>query len=211
MYDEDEDTELIQHPDGYYIRKPKSQPFTITQTSRQQNYIEPDRKIKKTRKAMDTIIQALSRGKSITAACNLVGITPSTLRYWRKNDEKFHIACSDAFDVETDNQETELNERITRGTRTEHYGPDGELKETRYAQNDTLLLRSLERRRPEAWNRNTNNRVEITGRNGGPLTSVNIDFNLSVVELAKLGHVPLACEYMNMLDNERKLLEDKSK
>jgi transposase-like protein len=205
----DENTELVKHPDGYYIKRQKFSTRS-TQLLPYYEYKAPDRHIKKSRKMMEDIVKYFAQGKSITTVCQLVDITPTTLRHWRKNDERFNQACIDAIDVETDNQETELQERILRGTRKEIYNGDGELERTEYQQNDQLLLRSLSARRPEKWKAQGSTNVNIAQNSGNVLNSINIDFKLSVAELAKLGHVNLVSEYMAMLDNERKLIEDQS-
>jgi hypothetical protein len=204
-----EDMELIPHPDGYYIKHQTGVKFSTrpSQTLKHYEYVEPNKLIKKNRKTMNEIIAHLSNGRSITGTCNAVGITASTLRNWRQSDEGFNQACIDAIDVETDNQEVEVQERIFRGTRTETYNSDGELERTVYAQNDQLLLRSLAARRPEKW-KQVQNTTNIALSNRNSLTKININFDLSAQELSKFGHVQLASEYMTMLENERKSLED---
>jgi transposase-like protein len=206
----DENTELIKHPDGYYIKRQKGSSFSIRpiQTLASREYKEPDRHVKKTKQIMKDILECLARGKTISATCDKVGITSTTLRYWRKNDEKFNQACIDAIDVETDNQEAELQERVFRGTRKEVYNGDGELERTEYQQNDQLLLRSLSARRPEKWKQAASGNVNVLNNVGNALTNISIDLNLSTQELSKLGHVELATQYMNMLDNERKVREE---
>jgi hypothetical protein len=203
---DEENTELIKHPDGYYIERQKVS-TRPTQLLSYYEYKAPDRHVKKNRKIMDDIIRYFAQGKSVTTVCQLVDITPFTLRHWRKNDERFNQACIDAIDVETDNQETELQERILRGTRKEVYNSDGDLERTEYQQNDQLLLRSLSARRPEKWKAQGGTNVNVNSNSGNVLNSINIDFKLSTEELAKLGHINLVSEYMAMLDNERKLIE----
>jgi Helix-turn-helix domain len=203
LINDEPEVELIPHPDGYLIERQISSIRSNTLISKRE-YKPSDRKVKKTQKMMDNIIKCFANGKSVSATAEILGIKPSTIYSWRRSDEKFNQACLEAIDIETDNQEVELQERIFRGTKKEVYNGAGELERTEYQQNDQLLLRSLAARRPEKWKQSESGNVNIVNNNSNALSNVNLDFDLSVQELSKLGHMELAVQYMNMLDNERK-------
>jgi hypothetical protein len=203
LIDDEPEVELIPHPDGYLIERQINTIRPNTLVSRRE-YKPPDRKVKKTQKMMDNIVKCLAHGKSVSDTAEILGIRPSTIYNWRKQDEKFNQAYLEAIDIETDHQEIELQERIFRGTKKEVYNGAGELERTEYQQNDQLLLRSLAARRPERWKPSESGNVNIVNNNSNTLNNVSLDFDLSVQELSKLGHVELAVQYMNMLDNEKK-------
>ena len=191
--------ELIEQEDGTYRVVPRVTPdFSILETNTQEAYIAPDRSIKKTRGRMDLILERLKRGSSITAACTAADIKPSTLRYWRKNDEKFDQACKDAWEEGTAVYEEEAFDRGKNGTVADVYH-QGIVVGQKIEHHDPLLLRTLERRAPEDWGRATQ-RVELTGKDGGPLRVMTLDLSKSEEELAQLGHSYLTEEYRAALE-----------
>src|SRR5208282_5319848 len=148
--------DLIAMPDGSYRQVTKP---SIQHTARQQLYVPTDRKIKKTKQAMETVIKVLQQGGSITDACNSVDIKPSTLRYWRINDSQFDIACKDAYDAYSDVVESVANDRAVNGMKQEVYH-DGEIVGTKTLFDNTLLTNVLRARKPDTWGTRTN-KVDI--------------------------------------------------
>ena len=200
----DEFNDLIEMPDGTYriITKP-----SITHTSRQALYRPTDRKVKKTPSAMDRVLEVLRDGGSITDACNAVNIKPSTLRYWRINDKQFDVACQDAMDCYTDILEKEVYHRALNGVQQEVFH-DGEQVGTKTIHDNNLLVKALSARRPDLWG-TSNKKLEVSGSINSQTTLITIDFTKSLEELAKYGHSELTSQYKNMLENDRKLLENK--
>lgn len=195
MRNNDTETEMVEMPDGTWQPKPIG--FTITETCTQEIYINPSRVVKKTRGAMDLVLQKLSAGSSITVACAAVNIKPSTLRYWRKNDEEFDQACKDAWEEGTGVYEETAFDRGKNGTVKDVYHK-GEIVGEEIVHHDTLLLRTLERRAPEDWGKAS--RVELTGANGGPLRVQTLDLTKAAEELSKHGHSYLIEEYRALLE-----------
>ncbi len=194
--DDDPYENLVEMPDGTY-RVPPAQP-SITHNSNNELYNPPDRKIKKSPKRMQIIIQAFSEGKSVGAACQLADIKPSTLRYWRIQDKNFDQACKDAWVQGTGILEDVAFDRGRNGTEADVYH-QGMIVGTKIEHHDTLLLRTLESRAPESWGRATQ-RMELTGANGGPLKVVTLDLSKSEQELSQLGHSFLIEEYRALLE-----------
>jgi hypothetical protein len=147
---------------------------------------------------MDLILEKLKYGSSITAACQAADIKPSTLRYWRKNDPDYDQACKDAWEEGTGVYEEEAFSRGKDGTVADVYH-QGMIVGQKVEHHDTLLLRSLERRAPEEWGKATQ-KVELTGKDGGPLRVMTLDLTKSAEELAELGHSYLTEEYRALLE-----------
>jgi len=193
-------TELIEQPDGTYRateRATSISQFGIVETCTQEAYV-PDRSIKKTRTRMDLILERLKSGSSIGAACQAADIKPSTLRYWRKNDKEFDQACKDAWEMGTGVYEEEIFSRALNGTVEDVYH-QGMVVGQKVVHHDTLALRTVERRAPEDWGKTTQ-RVELTGKDGGPLRVATLDLTKSIEELAELGHSFLTEEYRALLE-----------
>lgn len=126
----------------------------------------PEREARIRQAAIEKALAALREGASTRQAAEAANVSRSTLQAWREQDEEFAQAWVDAYNDGTDLLEDEARRRGTEGweepvfQKGEHVGDI-----TRYS--DTLLLRSLERRRPEAWR--ANHRIEHTGNGGGPI------------------------------------------
>lgn len=198
--------DLIEMPDGSYRTADHK---SIQHTQRHALYKPRDRKVKKTKEAMDTVLRILKSGGSITDACQAVNISHAALRYWRINDNMFDEACREAFDMRTDEIETIFYDRAINGVQQEVYH-DGEMVGTKTIHDNGLLTKALVARRPEVW-ANQTRKVEITGKDGGDIKVVTIDLNKAVEELAKYNHSYLTSEFVAMLEADRKLKENSEK
>ncbi len=200
-------SDLVEQADGTFIANvTQAEPsftndFSVTQTAKQELYVEPDRKIKKTAPRMKLILDQFAQGKSVGAACNAAGIKPSTLRYWRKNDANFDQACIDAWELGTGIYEDEIFNRGKDGTVADVYH-QGTVVGQRIEHHDNLLVRTAERRAPQEWGRAS--RVELTGKAGGPLRIATIDLSKAEEELSELGHSFLTEEYRALIEGPKK-------
>lgn len=111
---------------------------------------------KRTFKKVNTIIDALREGLSISSACDRAGIARQTYYDWRAGDPEFVAACESAIEQGTDKLEDIAYHRATRLR-------DG---------SDTLLIFLLKARRPERYRETI--KQEISGPGGGaiPIRSV---------------------------------------
>ena len=203
--------DLIEQADGTYISAitaaasvPTNQTsyqtdnFTIIETCTQEPYAPKDRNVKKTNTRMALIIDKLKSGASVSTACQAADIKPSTLRYWRKNDDYFDEACKDAWEEGTAHYEEEAFNRGRNGTVKDIYYR-GMIVGEEVEHHDSLLLRTLERRAPEDWGKAAQ-KVELTGKDVGPLRVVTLDLSKATEELASLGHSYLIEEYKALLE-----------
>lgn len=108
---------------------------------------------KRTPEKGEQLLDKLSKGYSVTAACKAEGVARRSYYEWRAADPEFAANADEAIEAGTDLLEDEAKRRAT--------GPDG---------SDTLLIFLLKARRPDKYKDRVAN--EHTGKDGAPLTIV---------------------------------------
>lgn len=126
----------------------------------------PAREARLRKATMERILAALRDGSSITQAAEQAGTSRQQIRLWREAHEDFAAAFQDAYESGTDLLEDEARRRGQDGWDEPVFFRGDECGTIR-RYSDTLLLRTLEARRPERWRANA--RIEHAGDGGGPI------------------------------------------
>ena len=113
-------------------------------------------------------LQYVAQGFDRTAAAAKCGISRHTVYSHLKSDPKFADALAIATEKANANLEETLYKRITDGTKTVETDGKGNVLKITTKQNDALLLRALEAKKPSVWgkkssNTNVNVNVDSTG------------------------------------------------
>lgn len=120
-----------------------------------------------TRSPRETFIDALKTGLSIGGAAKQAGIDRSTAYRWRNEDDAFARAWDDAIEAGTD----AIEDALTRRALT---------------LSDKGAMFLLQARRPGKYRQTT--RHELTGKNGGPIQTIDIT-KLSDEDLIELERI----------------------
>jgi hypothetical protein len=161
----DDTRDLIEYPDGTYREAPKQ---SITHTSIGPLYQPPDRKLKKSAQRMKIIVELITAGSGIVAACDAVGIKPSTLRYWRLHDPLFDKACEDAWQAKVENVEEILRNRLIKGVEKPivYQGAITDSYVDYPHEIAGLVMKGLD---PDTYGNNGVRKIELTGKDGAPI------------------------------------------
>lgn len=116
-------------------------------------------------KARRVFLDALSRGYSVTHAASQAGVHRNRFYELRQVDERFGQDWQDAYEAGTDVIRDEVRRRGVDGW-DEPVFQRGELVGHIRKYSDTLLLAEAKRRDPSYRD---NARLEVTGRDGGPV------------------------------------------
>lgn len=100
--------------------------------------------------ALETFLEKLREGLSVTAACSAADIGRSTVYEWRQRDEEFEVAWHDAIEAGTDAFEDEARRRAVDGTLRPVFQSGAEVGQVR-EYSDRLLELMLKARRPQVY------------------------------------------------------------
>lgn len=118
-------------------------------------------------KQREVFLEALASGWSVTKAATLAGTARQRMYEQRDQDEAFAAAWVEAVEVGTQMLEDELRRRGLEGYDEETFDGAGKLIRRVRRLSPQDLITSLKARRPEVYR--DNQRVELTGADGGPL------------------------------------------
>lgn len=130
--------------------------------------------------AREKFLAQLAAGWSATKAAAATGIAKQRYYELRKADETFAAAWEQAYDAGTDRWRDAIRERGLDGWDEPVYQGGKQVGTVRKF-SDTLLLLEMKRRDPAYRD---NHRVELTGKDGGPIQTV--DRSASLAEIAEV-------------------------
>lgn len=111
-------------------------------------------------------LDALRQGYSVTHAAKPTGHARQRMYELRELDEDFAAAWADAWEAGTDLLEDELRRRAL-GYDEVTYDGDGKVLRRVHRFDTPAIVMALKARRPDLYRENA--RVEVTGREGGPI------------------------------------------
>jgi hypothetical protein len=114
-----------------------------------------------------SFLEALACGWTVTHAAERTGTNKRRFYELREADEAFAAAWDDAIDQGTQVLEDELHRRAIEGWDEDSFDGDGKLVRRVRRYSPALLIFSLKARKPDVYRDNA--RVEVTGRDGGPM------------------------------------------
>lgn len=143
-----------------------------------------------TAKQRETFLEGLAAGWSVTKAAALAGTDRRRMYEQRDQDEAFAAAWAEAVELGTQMLEDELRRRALDGFEEETFDGKGVLVRRVVRLSPQDLITALKARRPEVYRENQ--RVELTGADGGPLEVTSPDvaaaierFNVTIARLAE--------------------------